>query len=218
MLPYNPASLSLPNVIAVASTDHNDGKAPSSSFGRRSVHIGAPGVDIFSTLPAHTHWGARDYGYLSGTSMAAPQVAGLAALIKADKSKRTWAEVRNRILAGGESVPSLQDITVTGARINAYRSLNCKGSRVFSVLEVPGSAVPGETVTLSALNIECEDPGPFVLVEADNGEVIELRDDGLWPDLARNDGIFSAEWVPLETVGSLRFFSPEGQEETVFLH
>ncbi len=216
-VPYFPASLSLPNVIGVASTDHNDQKAPSSSFGRWSVHIGAPGVDIFSTLPAYTHWGASYYGYLSGTSMATPQVSGLAALLKADKKHRSWAEIRNLILAGGEPVSAIEEITITGARLNVYGSLICKHSRFFSPLNIPRSTVPGEAVTLSALNIECEDPGPSVRVETNDGELIELKDDGLWPDLAAHDGLFSAEWVPRGTVSTLRFFSLDGLEETVFL-
>jgi len=217
-LPYSPASLPLPNVIAVASTDHNDGKAPSSSFGRRSVHVGAPGVDILSTLPEYTHWGASDYGYLSGTSMAAPQVAGIAALIKAAEPKRNFVDIRNLILSGGERISALEGITVTGRRVNAYGSLTCKKSPVFSVLQAPDAVVPGKSVILSALNIDCEKHGPFVRVETGAGEIVKLRDDGLWPDMEKHDGIFAAEWIPMEPAEVLRFYSNQGEEETILLN
>jgi subtilisin len=63
------------SVIAVTATDQNDQQAGSSSIGPE-VELAAPGVDIRSTIG-----GDSSYGYLSGTSQAAPHVAGTAALI-----------------------------------------------------------------------------------------------------------------------------------------
>ncbi|CAA9546842.1 MAG: hypothetical protein AVDCRST_MAG88-475, partial [uncultured Thermomicrobiales bacterium] len=71
--PVYPASL--PNVIAVAATDRDDVRASFSNYGS-AVDIAAPGVEILSTV-----LGA--YGTKNGTSMAAPQVAALAALLAA---------------------------------------------------------------------------------------------------------------------------------------
>ena len=74
--PNYPAAIPAPNIVAVAATDPEDGRGISefSNYGRLTVQLAAPGAEILST--------ANDGGYVlkSGTSMAAPVVAGVAAL------------------------------------------------------------------------------------------------------------------------------------------
>jgi thermitase len=106
------------NCIAVAATDANDAKASWSNYGDW-VDVAAPGVSIYSTLINN------GYGYKSGTSMASPHVAGLAALVFATVSDTNGDgklndEVRSRIEA------TCDDIGVTGighGRINAARAV-----------------------------------------------------------------------------------------------
>jgi len=95
--PFYPASYDVPNVVAVAATDYNDLIAVFSNYGATSVHLGAPGVDIYSTVPKGTCilCDPSGYTYLSGTSMATPHVAGVVALIKSANKKLTPAQVRN---------------------------------------------------------------------------------------------------------------------------
>ena len=212
--PYYPAAYVLPHVIAVASTDHNDSKAASSNFGRRSVHIGAPGVDILSTLPFWTHWGASLYGYLSGTSMAAPHAAGVAALIKAKHKQRDWRAIKNLILAGGDPAASLDGITVTGRRLNAARSLKCNNAPVFSVVRTPTEFLAGEAAQLAVLSIDCESPVGPVYMSTSQGEVVEFFDDGKGDDAAAGDGVFSASWI-VDTVSESLFFSSYAGEEVI---
>ncbi len=116
--PFYPASYDLDNVIAVAATDPDDRLARFSNFGERSVHIAAPGVGILSTLP-----GGR-YGTANGTSMAAPHVAGVAALVWSEVPKATAAEVRTAILDGVDALPELQGRVASGGRLNAFNALD----------------------------------------------------------------------------------------------
>lgn len=125
VFPHYPSNYDVPNVIAVAATDRNDDLASFSSYGALSVDLGAPGVDILSSVPKGSCQLCDPTGYtlLSGTSMATPHVAGAAALINANFPGLTIEQLKSRLLARVDPNPALEAITVTGGRLNAYNSL-----------------------------------------------------------------------------------------------
>lgn len=99
LLPY-PAAYKFDNSITVGSVNKDNGKSDFSNYSVNYVHIAAPGGDILSTLPGD------NYGTKSGTSMAAPHVAGAAALLCAAYPNETASEIKSRILSGGTVIQS----------------------------------------------------------------------------------------------------------------
>jgi subtilisin family serine protease len=115
--PTYPASYDLPNILVVAATDHNDELASFSNFGRTSVDLGAPGVSILSCGLG------GGYRSLSGTSMATPHVAGVAALIYGRTPNLAPTFVKSLILDHVDPIPALDGRCVTGGRLNAFLAL-----------------------------------------------------------------------------------------------
>lgn len=115
--PHYPSSYTHDNVIAVAATDHKDALAAFSCFGLESVDVGAPGVDIYSTKKA------GGYTMMSGTSMATPHVAGVAALIKALYPDAGVTQLRSRLINTVDPVPGLAGKVSSGGRVNAFNAL-----------------------------------------------------------------------------------------------
>ncbi len=114
LVPFYPASYGLPNVISVAATTNYDNKAGFSNFGVSTVDLAAPGVDVFSTLPGGV------YGPLSGTSMAAPLVSGVAALIRSLSPDIPALQVKQKIVDGATRIGGLAGVVRSGARLNAF--------------------------------------------------------------------------------------------------
>ncbi|MGC9451914.1 MAG: S8 family serine peptidase [Oceanipulchritudo sp.] len=109
-----PANLRLENIISVAATTRDDTLADFSNFGSGSVEIGAPGENILSLgIESDFH-----YLSLSGTSMATPHVAGLAALLHAQFPESDAFGIRNRLLRGGRPLHDLEGKTNSGCVIN----------------------------------------------------------------------------------------------------
>jgi thermitase len=122
--PHYPSSYDLPNVISVAATDRDDQLASFSNYGTKGVQIAAPGVDIMST------WLGDEYKEASGTSMATPVVAGVAALVLAnhegDGKEMTVKQLRAVIMASVDHLPQLKGKVETGGRINAAKAVETR--------------------------------------------------------------------------------------------
>lgn len=109
------SAASFNSVVAVTAIDSAGAKASWANYGATKVHLGAPGVGIYSSLPTDT-WGSY-----SGTSMATPHVTGAAALYASMVPGATAPQIRNALLAATTPTASLAGKTVTGGRLDISR-------------------------------------------------------------------------------------------------
>ena len=123
--PSIPASFDLPNILSVAAVDNTGQLASFSNYGETSVDVAAPGVDIASTFPDYD---GNDAGYywLSGTSMAAPHVSAIAALVgsQAPTLLDTPTDLKKRILDTAKNVGDTGGLTLTGRVASAAAAID----------------------------------------------------------------------------------------------
>ena len=111
-----PCGYESPNIICVAATDSSDVLWAGSNYGATTVDLAAPGANILSILK----YGF--YEYKSGTSMAAPHVAGGAALMLSQLD-RPVGQLRSDVLGSVDPVPGLAGKVATGGRFNVCRGI-----------------------------------------------------------------------------------------------
>lgn len=168
--------------IGVTSTDRNDNKK--GGYGVTSIDIGAPGEEIPATSEAD------DYCMCSGTSFAAPHVAGAIGLMYSvqcsqladdaiNNASGTARFMKDILLAGADPVSSLEDITVTGGRLNVLQAINnlqvyCGSNQSNRLIISKVSPNPVE----SELKVEYETPDyePYIFsISNALGQVVRTR-------------------------------------------
>ncbi len=160
-------------MIAVAAIDRDGNLGTFSCFGRTSVDLGAPGVDITSTSPD---------GYTSGkngTSYAAPQVTGAIALYAASHPNAGAAEIRQNLLTYGvRPTPSLAGKTVTGGRLDVYAFVTLPATAPVALV-APGNfkaqAISGRRIDVSWVDLANNELG-FAIERSLDGQVFTLVD------------------------------------------
>jgi len=138
--PHYPSSNDSENIIAVGASNRFDQLASFSDYGITTVDVAAPGDDILSTVLNN------GYQKESGTSMATPHVAGLAALLKSYNPSLIWLDIKNLILNNGDKIPTAAGKLVTGSRINAFKALSAQPGIVLNLQAGAGgttSPAPG---------------------------------------------------------------------------
>lgn len=118
--PFYPASHPVANILSVAATDSGDRLVAFSNAGEHSVYLGAPGTNIFSTVRR----ASGEYGYLSGTSMAAPMVAGAAALLASYRPALQGEAIREILLKAVTPLPALGGQVMSGGRLDLAAAMD----------------------------------------------------------------------------------------------
>jgi subtilisin family serine protease len=140
--PMYPAAL--PGVVSVAALDSDGSLASYSNYGD-TVDIGAPGTNILSTLPG-------GYTDLSGTSMAAPHVAGVAALIRGYSPSANVAEVLvNTAVASGRQFGAG---TLAADRALASLCPECVSAPTGTEPLTPTADTPAKAITPTSQSIK----------------------------------------------------------------
>lgn len=110
---FYPADYDLPNILSVTALDRHGQLLHGSNFGKNTVDIGAPGKNIYSTLPG------GEYGYMSGTSQATAYVSGAAALLMSSSiTMNEPKKIIQKLLASGQDNRSLLGRTVSGKALD----------------------------------------------------------------------------------------------------
>ena len=140
--PYDPASFTSDSIVSVAASDPGDARAGWSNYGAASVDLAAPGVDILSTYPGGFAWA-------SGTSMATPHVAGVAALLLAQRPSLSVAGVKSALMSGVDALPQWAGVVASGGRLNAYLALGGGSSNAAPTVALTGPS-SGQSVAAPA--------------------------------------------------------------------
>ena len=193
-------------VIAVTATDSSDIPAVFTNFGEW-VEVAAPGVDIYSTMPTYhvtmNDWGySMNYDYMSGTSMACPHAAGVAALIWSQFPNATRDWVRAQLRYTAEDLGDIGFDEYYGyGRINARNAVEQAPPEHDLLIfnwEKPAYIQPGDITSfnVNVLNFGTSDEQNVTVQLFVDGN---LTDSKLISNLSNGTSTtVSLSWIPLE--------------------
>ena len=158
--PFYPAGYDSPNIVSVGSVDNAAQYSSFSNYGVVSVDVAAPGGAILSTIPSHS------YGYKSGTSMAAPQVSGLAILAKSQCSSLSAVSSKTHLMSSVVKLDRLKNKTASGGMVNGIGLIdmvigNCSSGTVPTATPTPeatANTTPTATPTITPTNTATPTP------------------------------------------------------------
>jgi len=186
--PNYPSNYDIPNVITVAAVDRRGQLASFSNYGVSTVDIAAPGVDILST----TATSDNSYDSFSGTSMATPHVAGLAALIMSQNPAISMTELKNRILLTARPLVSLSDQIANPGIIDAHASLTVTADGNLE-LNPNTSLRAGQPANIQVSVTDLVPVTGASVTGRFTGQPFQpFLDNGIAPDLIANDGIYTS--------------------------
>ena len=186
-----PANAGTPNMISVAASGSKDEKPSWSNYGKATVSLASPGLDIMSTLPGDK------YGNLSGTSMATPLVAGLVAFLKAQDSSLTGAQIRSLLQTTGAKV-GIE--TACNCRIDAFAAVDALLNK--NMYLVPATATLAEKATATITVMNGKSPFKFT---SSNPAAITIADNGTVTAVAKGTATISVTDAAGKSVSSLDY-------------
>lgn len=115
--PDYPACFRLDNLISVANLMFDGNLAKSSNYGASTIDIAAPGTYIVSTITNHS------YGFMTGTSMAAPMVTGVAAMLYSYRTDLELKDIKTVLVKSAKKLEGLNGKVVSGGVVDAYAAM-----------------------------------------------------------------------------------------------
>jgi subtilisin family serine protease len=152
--PRYPACYPLDNIISVAYTSRSDDLGAYSYYGPTNVDLGAPGDQVTSTSfgSDSSYFISSQFFGISGTSFAAPLVAGTCAMVMERYPDETYQQIIARILKATDPVPGLAGKCVSGGRLNLWKAL----SPPISLTSIPGTnGTPFQLRVSTGANRDC---------------------------------------------------------------
>ena len=171
-IPHYPASYDLENVISVANIRADGQIDPTSNYGASSVHLAAPGSQIVSTTADNS------YGYMTGTSMAAPMVSAVCALLYSYYEDVTLKDVKEMVLNTVTPMASLEGKVSSGGMLNAGEAFNYDVSLLkHESFNIPPEALIEDEPTKFDFEIYTKDSVQYLKVTATdvNNDILCLR-------------------------------------------
>ncbi len=142
-----PAKYQLSNVLVVTSTGTTDLYYSGANYHSSSVHVAAPGVNVYSTKE-------NGYGYGTGTSMATPYVTGIAALMLSVNPNLTPVQIKNIIIQTVDTNSSLLGKCSSGGRVNAFNAVMMAGGYILGDVDLDGTVSAADARLASNLSVD----------------------------------------------------------------
>jgi thermitase len=156
---HYPSNYDVANVLSVAAIDNKGQLAYFSNYGKKRVHVAAPGVNVFSSLPG------GEYASWSGTSMATPHVSGVAGLVWSHEPELTGVQVKERIIKTARPLEGVRKKVASNGLVNGFNAL--------TNTQAPPDA--NDPALWASRSMTVSSPHPY---PADFKEVYEIKVDG----------------------------------------
>lgn len=173
-----PANTNVEGFISIAASGPQDEKPQWSNYGARMVHMASPGLNIVSTLPK------SQYSKMSGTSMATPLVAGLAAFLKSQDTSLTAPQIAAILQTTGANV-SIP--TQCNCRIDALAATEMVVDKKMYMVPAAGTFKNNDTVKLASYNAS-----GAVQYQSSNEGVLKVAADGTMTAGQNGDAVITA--------------------------